>query len=182
MLVVERQHVALLLIALGTQEPALRRLYQNIVREIGAELEHRHHGEGIGGILFASQNRQSHFGHERMAGFMKQHKQHVARDELGHLHALLMRQLLHSRVVAHFTRGFVHSGMRRRGARLRKGRRCANGQGGNQSRRKNARKPHSIGRRCCWICHTPPLGSCCRDIPWLPAANDSSRTEPPEAR
>ena len=104
MLIVEGEPLALPLIMLGTQKPALCCLDEHAVRKVGSHPEQGDGGVGVGSVLFPTEDRQAHLGHVRMGHLVQQHEEHVADHELGHVLARLRQGVIEARVGARVDR------------------------------------------------------------------------------
>ncbi len=73
----------------------------------------------VGGILFASEHRQSEFVNEGVPQFVETHEQHVADHELDHVHLLRLGHALEALVLAELADAVAHLSAWRRGGRRR---------------------------------------------------------------
>jgi hypothetical protein len=79
--VIKGDRVSGFLIAKASQVKTLSRVDQYAVRKSGVHRDQPRDGEGIRCVFLLPEDRQPHLGGERMSHFVKQHEQHIARDE-----------------------------------------------------------------------------------------------------
>ena len=82
-LVIKGGRNAFLLVALVAEEPAARGVDHHAIREGIRHLDRDNRRKRVGGVFFPSENRESEFADQRVAGLMREHEQHVPGHELG---------------------------------------------------------------------------------------------------
>jgi hypothetical protein len=98
-LVIEGARNTLFPVALVAEEPSPCGVDHHAIREGIRHLDGDNRREGVGRVLFPSENRNPHFADQRMTRFVREHEQHVAGHELDAILDLLRGPPVVARVV-----------------------------------------------------------------------------------